>query len=63
MEMLKHVPCFMNSEVPSTKMSYFFPFTKQISVNVGCEPPSFVSARLSFGTPESVVFRIQQLQE
>ena len=61
MEMLNHVLCFTNSETPSTKMSYFFPFTKRISVNMGGDPLSFVSARLLFGTPKSAVFRIQQL--
>lgn len=51
MEMLRWVPCFTNSEPPSTKMSDFFPLTKWISVNLGDEPPIFVSARLPFGRP------------
>ena len=63
MEMLKHVPCFTDSEAPYTKMSDFFPLTKRISVNMGDDPPSFVPAPLPFGTPKSVVFPIQQLQE
>lgn len=61
MEMLKHVPCFTDVEPPSTKMSDFFPLTKRISVNLGGDPPSFVSTKLLFGTPESAVARIQQL--
>ncbi|RVW31663.1 hypothetical protein CK203_092744 [Vitis vinifera] len=44
-------------------MSDFFPLTKQVSVNMGGDPPTFVSARLPFGTPESVVSCIQHLQE
>lgn len=52
-EMLKHIPCFTDAEPPSTKMSDFFPPTKRISVNLGGDLPSFVSARLPFGTPES----------
>lgn len=39
MEMLKHVSCFTNSKSPFTKMSYFFPFTKRISVNMGATSP------------------------
>lgn len=54
-EMLKHVPCFTDAEPPSTKMSDFFPLTKRISVKLGGDLPSFVSARLPFGTPESTV--------
>lgn len=61
MEMLKRVPCFTNAELPSTKMSDLFSFTKRISVNLGGDPPTFVSAQLPFGTLESVVSRIQQL--
>lgn len=55
MEMLKRVSCFTNAEAPSTKMSNFFPLTKRISVNMGSDPPTFVSAWLPFGTPESIV--------
>ncbi|RVW83249.1 hypothetical protein CK203_039619 [Vitis vinifera] len=44
-------------------MSDFFPLTKQVSVNMGGDPPTFVSAWLPFGTPESVVSCIQHLQE
>lgn len=43
-------------------MSDLFPFTKRILVNLGGEPPVFVSARLPFGTPESGVSYIQLLQ-
>ena len=43
MEMLKRVPCFTDAEAPSTKMSNFFPITKQISVNMGGNPSSFDS--------------------
>ncbi|KAL6321734.1 hypothetical protein AAG906_031248 [Vitis piasezkii] len=63
MEMLRRVLCFIDVEPPSTKMSDFFPLTKRISVNLGGEPPIFVSARLLFGMPESVISRIQQLQD
>ena len=63
MEMLKRVPCFMDTEAPSTKMSDFFPLTKRVSVNIGGDPPAFVKARLPFGTHESVVSCIQHLQE
>lgn len=63
MEILKHVSCFMDSESPPTKMYDFFPLTKRISVNLGGDPLSFVSVRLSFRNPESVVLRIQQLQD
>lgn len=57
-EMLKHVPCFIDVEPPSTKMSDFFPLTKRIFVNLGGDLPSFVSARLPFGTLESTIARI-----
>lgn len=63
MEMLKRVTCFTDAELPYTKMSDFFFFTKLISVNLGGDPPTLVSARLPFGTPESAVSHIQQLQE
>ena len=62
MEILKRVPCFSDAEPPSTKMLDFFPLTKRISVNLGGEPPVFVSARLPCGTPESGVSCIQLLQ-
>ncbi|RVW84079.1 hypothetical protein CK203_040544 [Vitis vinifera] len=55
MEMLRQVPCFIDTEPPSTKMSDFFSLTKWISVNLGGEPPVFISAWLLFGTPESAV--------
>ena len=61
--MLKGVSCFTDAEAPSTKMSDFFPLTKQVFVNMGGDPPTFVSARLPFGTPKSVVSCIQYLQE
>ena len=51
MEMLKGVLCFTDAETPSTKMSDFFPLTKRISVNMSGGRPTFVSARLPFGTP------------
>ena len=42
MEMLKRMSCFTDVEPPSTKMLDFFPFTKRISVNLGCNlPPLF----------------------
>ena len=63
MEMLKGVPCFTDAEAPSTRMSDFFPLTKRVSVNMDGDPPTFIKARLPFGTPESVVSCIQHLQE
>ena len=63
MEMLKGVPCFTNAEALSTRMSDFFSLTKRVSVNIGGDPPTFVNARLPFGTLESVVSCIQHLQE
>ena len=63
MEMLRRVPCFTDVEPPSTKMSDFFPLTKQISVNMGSDPPIFVSTQLPFGKLESTVSCIQQLQD
>ena len=63
MEMLKGVSCFTDAKAPSTKMSDFFPLTKRVSVNMGGDPPTFVKARLPFGTPEFVVSCIQYLQE
>lgn len=60
MEMLKHDT---NVEPLFTKMSDFFPLTKQISLNLGSDPPVFVSVGLPFGTLESIVSRIQQLQD
>lgn len=61
METLKRMSCFTDVELPSTKMLDFFPLTKRISVNLGGDPPIFVSTRLPFGTPESTISRIQQL--
>ena len=55
MEILKGVSYFTDAEAPSTKMFDFFPLTKRVSVNMGGDPLAFVLARLSFGTPESVV--------
>ena len=63
MEMLKGVSCFTDAEAPSTKMSDFFPLTKRVSVNMGGDHPTFVKARLPFGTPESPLSCIQHLQE
>ena len=61
-EILKQVPCFIEVEPPPTKMSDFFPLTKQILVNLEGNPPISISARLSFGTPEIVVSYIQSMQ-
>ena len=61
--MLRRVLCFIDAKPPSTKMSNFFPLTKQISVNLGGDPSAFVSARLPFDTPESAISHIQQLQD
>ncbi|KAJ9684965.1 hypothetical protein PVL29_017119 [Vitis rotundifolia] len=61
--MLKQIPCFTDVEPPSTRMSDFFPLTKWISVNLGSNPPIFISAQLSFGTPKSTISRIQPIQD
>lgn len=61
MEMLKGVSCFTDAKAPSTKMSNFFLLTKRISVNMGRDPPTFVKARLPFGTLEFAVSYIQHL--
>lgn len=63
MGMLRQVPCFTDVEPPSIKMSDFFSLTKLILVNMGDDPPVFVSAQLPFGMLESIVSRIQQLQD
>ena len=63
MEMLKGVSCFMDAEAPSMKMFDFFPLIKRVSVNMGGDPPNFVSAWLPFCTLESAVSCIQHLQE
>lgn len=63
LEMLKRVSCFTDVKASSTKMSDFCPLTKWISVNMGGDPSSFVSALLPFDTPESAVFCMQYLQE
>lgn len=63
MGMLRRVPCFTNVEPPLTKMLDFFSLTKRILVNMGGDPPVFVSARLPFGTLESTISPIQQLQD
>ena len=63
MEMLKGVLCFTDTEAFSMRMSDFFPLTKQVSVNMGGDPPTVVKTRLPFDTLESVVSCIQHLQE
>lgn len=63
MEMLRRVPCFTDVEPFLTKMLDFFSLTKRISVNMGGDPPVFVTAQFPFNMLESVVFRIQQLQD
>lgn len=63
MQMLKGMSCFTDAEAPSMKMSDFFPLIKRIFVNMGDDSPTFVSARLPFGTPKSVMSCIQHLQE
>lgn len=63
MEMLRRVPCFTNTELLSTKMSAFFPFTKWVSVSLVGDSPTSVTARFSLGTPKFVVSHIQLLQD
>lgn len=63
MEMLKRVSCFTDAESHSTKMADFFLLTKRISVNLGGDPPVFVSTRLSFYMLKSIISCIQQLQD
>ena len=48
MEMLNKVSCFTDAELPSTKMSDFFPLTKRVTVNLGGDPLVFVLAQLPF---------------
>lgn len=62
-EMLKRIPYFTAAKPSSTKMSDFFPLTKRILVNLDGNPPISVVARLPFGTPESVISRIQPMQD
>ncbi|RVW59434.1 hypothetical protein CK203_110186 [Vitis vinifera] len=50
--MLKGVLCFTDAEAPSMRMFDFFPFTKRVFVNMGGDPPTFVKARLPFGTSQ-----------
>ena len=58
MEMLKGVPCFTDSKAPSTKISDFFPLTKRISMNMGGDPPSFVSAQFPFALSSLLCFAL-----
>lgn len=61
--MLKWIPYFTAAKPSSTKMSNFFLLTKWILVNLDGNPPISVVARLPFGTPESIISRIQQMQD
>ena len=63
MELLNRVPCFTKVEPLSIKMLEFFSLTKRISMNIDGNPPISIAARLPFGTPESVVSRIQPMQD
>ena len=58
MEMLRRVPCFTDVKPPLTKMLDFFSLTKRISMNMGGDPPVFVTAQFPFNKLESAVFRI-----
>lgn len=54
-ELLKQVPCFIETKALMTHMGDFFFATKRVTVDLdGDSPISFV-AKLSFGTLESVV--------
>ena len=61
-EMLKQIPCFIEVDPPSTKLSDFFQLSKWISVNLEGDPPVSVSAWLPFSTPKSIVSCIQLMQ-
>lgn len=55
MEILRRMPCFTDAESPSTKLLDFFPFTKQVLVSLGGDPPISVTTWLPLGTIESTV--------
>ena len=61
--LLKQVSCFTEVEPLLIDMVNFFPLTKRVSADLGSNPPINVAARLSYGTPESIVSRIQPMQD
>ena len=61
--MLRRVPCFTDVESHSTKMLDFFPFTNQVLVSLGDDLLISITTQLPLGTPDSVVSRIQLLQD
>lgn len=61
--MLKQVPYFTMLEPPSTSMDDFFPLTLRFCVNMLGDPPVAVAPRLPHDTPESILLRIQPMQE
>lgn len=63
MELLKQVPCFTETKPPSTKMSDFVPLTKRVLVDINNNFPISIAARLPYRTLESVVSRIQPMQD
>lgn len=63
MEIMKRMSCFTIAEPPPMKMSDLFPFTKQVSVSLGGDPPASVTTQLPLGMPKSAVSCIQLLQD
>lgn len=53
MQMLRRVPCFTNTELLSTKMSDFFPFTKWVSVSLVGDPPPLSQPDFHLERPNS----------
>lgn len=61
--LLKQVSCFTETEPLLINMVNFFPLTKQVLADLGGNPLVNVAAQLSYGTPESIVSRIQPMQD
>ena len=59
--LLKQVSCFIEVEPLFIDMVNFFPLTKRVSADLGGNPLVNVAARLSYGTLESIVSRIQPM--
>ena len=59
--MLKQVSYFTEAKPLSIDMSDFFPLTKRISMDLDNNLPINVDARLPYGTPKSIVSRIQPM--
>lgn len=57
-ELFNQVPCFIESEPPSTDMNDFFPLTNRFFVETASDPHITIAPRLPCGTPEFVFSRI-----